>query len=108
MSNLSTAPSERDMAAAEVLDWYVDFANYLGTGETIASCGATLTNKQTGVAYPAGVGAGGATPAPSASGKIVTVWLLGLQTGQDYLLRVTIVTNQSRTEEAVTLFHCVA
>lgn len=95
MSGLSTVPATVEMASPETQSIVVDFAHYLDAA-TIASATVTLTNRSTGLAYAAGLGA------KSNTNTTVTQVLTALVAGETYRLVVTITDSTGRVQSCET------
>lgn len=70
------------------LDYVIDWAAWLATGETITAFTVTVP---TGLTQ--------ATPAPSATATTVTVWLAGGTPGQRYTVTVHVTTSAGRQDD---------
>jgi hypothetical protein len=70
------------------LDYSVDWSSWLGAGETISTSTWTVAS-----------GITQATPAPSATDSVATIWLTGGTVGSHYEITNHIVTNQGREDD---------
>lgn len=70
------------------LDYVIDWTSWLATGETITAFTVTVP---TGLTQ--------ATPAPSSTGTVVTVWLAGGTAGQRYTVTVHVTTSAGRQDD---------
>jgi hypothetical protein len=69
------------------LDHAVSFPEWIGSGDTLASCTVTV---------PAGITLGSGGKAPAISGFNVVFWLTGGDSGNTYYTQVAVVTANGR------------
>ena len=74
---------------SEILDYSLDFDDWLATAETLSTCSVTVGSGLT--LTPSG------KPAPAISGTLVTWWVSGGTHGNSYPIEVTVTTSGGRT-----------
>lgn len=99
MSALVT-PSTFAMSSEETLALQFEFAAWLGSGETIASATAVLTDLGTGTARPASL-----SGSPSVTGSLVTQAVTALAAGR-YRLEIVITTSAGNVEDLPLIITC--
>ena len=93
-TELDVTPSSFQIGSGETPPLAFDFANYLAVGQTVASATATLTNRQTGASYTAGLGT------LSNTTTTVTQPVTTLAAGYDYDLIVTVTLSDGTKRQA--------